>query len=116
MKSQSETKIEGQGHMYSDLVYEIVIGPPENFSGIEFVAAHLQISCRTLRRRLSEERTSFRQIINRVRNERALYYLSSSAHTVGEIATILGYTSFGNFCHAFRRWNQETPIEYRRRV
>jgi AraC-like DNA-binding protein len=82
-------------------------------TGIEDVAKVLNMSVRTLRRKLSEEGTSFRDLVDELRREMAMKYLRDTDLTVEDIADALGFSDAANFRHAFRRWTNATPQEFR---
>ncbi len=77
------------------------------------VAQHLGIGSRTLRRRLAEERTSFRQLVDELRRDTAIKYLRETEMTVEDVAYALGFSDPANFRHAFRRWTSSTPRSFR---
>lgn len=78
------------------------------------VAARLQLPTWTLRRKLAEEGTQFRSILNDTRRDLAMAYIRDTELAFGEIAYLLGFASAEAFQRAFKRWNQQTPGEYRR--
>jgi len=78
------------------------------------VARHLQMSTRTLRRKLREQNSTFREIIGDLRMQAAVKYLRDTDLTIDEIAFALGFSDATNFRHAFRRWGKGTPTEFRR--
>jgi AraC-like DNA-binding protein len=78
------------------------------------VAARLQLPTWTLRRKLAEEGTQFRSILNETRRDLAMAYIRDTELAFGEIAYLLGFASAEAFQRAFKRWNQQTPGEYRR--
>jgi AraC-like DNA-binding protein len=78
------------------------------------VAARLQLPAWTLRRRLAEEGTQFRAILNNTRRDLAMAYIRDTELAFGEIAYLLGFASAEAFQRAFKRWNQQTPGEFRR--
>ncbi len=78
------------------------------------VARHMGMSTRTLRRRLAEEETSFRKLLDELRVQLAINYLRDTELTVEEIACALGFSEAGNFRQAFHRWTRSAPIEFRR--
>ncbi|MEQ9076401.1 MAG: AraC family transcriptional regulator [Sandaracinaceae bacterium] len=89
----------------------------ENLSeglGMREAAKHLGLSERTLRRRLDEEGTSFRERLDHVRRGRALELLSD--HDVQTVARQLGFVDARSFQRAFRRWTKMTPLEHKRRL
>ncbi len=78
------------------------------------VAATFGIPERSFRRRLSEEDSSFRQLLNEVRLKKAQQLLEDTRLPVEQIAERLGYEESAAFIHAFRRWAGTTPARYRR--
>ncbi len=98
---------------FTDKVRQRILEQPGYFPGIEQVAEKLSMTSRTLRRKLSDEDTSFSQIIDDIRCELALDYLTNSELLIEEIAELLGYSSAGNFSHAFRRWKGCSPKSFR---
>lgn len=83
--------------------------------GIEQAAAFSEISTRTLKRRLAEAGTTFRQLMADIRYDKARNLLRTSECPVAEISRELGYSNVQNFHHAFQRWSGQTPGEYRNR-
>lgn len=81
---------------------------------IHDVAKELGMSCRTLQRRMTAERTTFRRLISDARRELARSYLSQPALELGEVACLLGYEDPNSFFRAFREWEGTTPSEWRR--
>jgi len=95
------------------VVRNLLIQSAGSFLSISEIAHRLNLSERTLRRRLSDEATSFRSIFGEIRDLLAKEYLAKTELTVAEIAHLLNYTETVNFRRAFVRWNQITPAEYR---
>ncbi|MDA7085864.1 AraC family transcriptional regulator [Pseudomonas sp. SA3-5] len=81
---------------------------------LQEVAASLQLPTWTLRRKLAEEGTQFRTILNETRRDLAMAYIRDTELAFGEIAYLLGFASAEAFQRAFKRWNQQTPGEFRR--
>lgn len=84
------------------------------FPTLPDVAAELDIHPRTLRRRLAEEGTSFRDLLNEARSTVAVDLLRNVGLTVQEVSTRLGYTEVSTFSHAFKRWHGLAPSDIRR--
>ena len=76
------------------------------------LALQLNVSARTLRRRLAESNTSFQQVRQRALNERAKRLLSRDL-LAGEVAEELDYSDERSFRRAFIRWNRISPSKYR---
>ena len=83
---------------------------PKSFSD---VARDLNMSARTLRRRLQEENTSFRNLVDELRKELAIKYLRDTDLTIEHIAESLGFSDEANFRQAFRRWTNAAPNQFR---
>jgi AraC-like DNA-binding protein len=78
------------------------------------VAAALDISVRTLTRRLGELGTSHKALLDEVRAELARHYLLEEKWYVADVAHFLGFSEARAFQRAFRRWYGRSPTEYRR--
>ena len=76
---------------------------------IEEVAEVLDMSSRTLQRRLSAEGTTYTDAFERTRDEMAGELLERTDMLVAEIARRLGYESQGNPTRAFKRWSGLSP-------
>lgn len=96
-----------------DQVEELLLANPGRFPGIEGMARLLNISGRTLRRRLQEKDSRYQQIVDGIRYRLAKEYLESTSLTVEQIALSLEYSDTSNFSHAFKRWSGSSPKAYR---
>ncbi len=83
---------------------------------LEDAAVRFDTPVRTLRRRLAVEQTSFREILDQLRVEVAIKYLRDTQMTVEDIAQALGFSETSNFRHAFRRWKQSSPQQFRQQL
>ena len=81
---------------------------------LEEVAARLKLPTWTLRRKLADEGTQFRAILNDTRRDLAMTYIRDTELAFGEIAYLLGFASAEAFQRAFKRWSNQTPGEFRR--
>ena len=97
-------------------VREILLVNRMTRMGVAEVAKELHMTERTLRRKLSQENTSFRKILTELRMRLASQYLRDTDLTVGEIANSLGFTEDASFRHAFRRWSKLAPGGFRARL
>lgn len=86
---------------------------PNGDTSEEWVSSQLHMSVRTLRRKLNASGTSFRALLNNVRKDIALRYVSEASISCIEIAYLLGFSDQANFTRAFKRWYSCTPSEYR---
>jgi len=80
---------------------------------IDQAAEALHLSVRTLRRRLSEEGTSFSELCERIRVDRAQRLLREQGMTVAAAATQLGFSDTRSFRRAFKRWVGKLPGQMR---
>jgi AraC-like DNA-binding protein len=76
------------------------------------IATKLAMSERTLRRRLREAGTGYRELVDDVRRERALTLADQGAHSATEIALMVGFDDSATFARAFRRWTGMLPRDY----
>ncbi len=77
------------------------------------VARLLGVSIRTMVRYLEQENTSYMEIVDTLRKDRALVYLNTPSWSVEDIAGMLGYSSASNFSRAFKKWTGEPPSNFR---
>jgi AraC-like DNA-binding protein len=77
------------------------------------VARKMHMSRRTLHRQLAAEGTSFTAVIDDLRRELAIRYLTERRAAIAEIAFLLGFSEASAFHRAFKRWCGRTPAEYR---
>ena len=79
----------------------------------ESIADTLHISLRSLQRRLREEETSFKGLLEDTRQSLARQYLRENHRSIGEITYLLGFSEPSKFTRAFNRWTGHTPAELR---
>jgi AraC-like DNA-binding protein len=77
------------------------------------VAQSLQMSERTLQRRLHEFGTTFKSILNEVREDLANTYIRDSKLTLTKISFMLGFAEISTFSRAFKRWTGQPPSAFR---
>lgn len=79
-------------------------------------ARRLNMSERTLKRRLHEEGTTFKAVRDRVRSETAAALLSNRSLKIGAVAQSVGFVETASFTRAFSRWSGSSPARYRERL
>ncbi|NIB38783.1 AraC family transcriptional regulator [Pseudomaricurvus alkylphenolicus] len=85
----------------------------EGVPAIEEIAEHMNMSRRTLQRKLSQEGITFKGLVEQIRRELGKNYLSVSNMPLQDIAFLLGYSDIAAFNRAFKRWEKVSPSEYR---
>jgi AraC-like DNA-binding protein len=86
---------------------------PHGRARVEIVARALNMSQRTLARRLASEGLSFTMVLDALRTDLATHYLRDATLSVSQVAWLLGFQEVGAFTYAFKRWNGQTPTQYR---
>jgi AraC-like DNA-binding protein len=70
----------------------------------EVAAVHLNISLRSMQRRLKQENTSYREITQSIRKMLAASMMKGAKYRVSEVAEILGYSDSSSFHKAMKKW------------
>lgn len=78
-------------------------------------AEQFHISPRTLQRKLRQENTTFKDILDQTRRQLALKHIAEDGISIAELTFLLGFSDQSNFTHAFRRWTGLPPQQYRDR-
>lgn len=81
--------------------------------GLAEVAKQLGMSDRTLQRRITEEGTTFRNLLTDARRDLGCWLLSDPATDIDEVACLLGYQDTTSFYRAFRTWEGMPPNRWR---
>jgi len=87
---------------------------PGEVPDFETLAAELNMTAATLRRRLHEEGATYQGIKDQLRRDLAISYLSDSDRSVVDIALELGFSERSAFHRAFQKWTGASPGEFRR--
>jgi len=80
----------------------------------ELVAEELNMTARTLQRKLANDESSYQTLLDQIRLERASDLLNNSALTIQDIAFNLGFSDGRSFHRSFKNWTGRTPGDYRR--
>jgi AraC-like DNA-binding protein len=83
------------------------------FPTLPIMAKAMASSPRTINRQLAQLNTTYQQILDDARREKAIDLLSYSKINIEQIATQLGYNDPSNFGRAFRRWLDKSPRTFR---
>jgi AraC-like DNA-binding protein len=81
--------------------------------GMDTIASKMALSRPTLLRRLKAEGVTFEQVLDELRHQLALHYLSGKKASVNETAYLVGFSDPASFSRAFKRWTGKSPKEMR---
>lgn len=99
---------------YASRVNGILSRMPAGIPALGEIARELNVSERTLRRRLKDEGQNFQALLNQSRVALARDYLRSSPLPAKEIGFLLGFQDANSFYRAFKQWTGETVEDFRR--
>ncbi|MGD0189945.1 MAG: AraC family transcriptional regulator [Rhizomicrobium sp.] len=78
-------------------------------AGMDAVARRMGVSRQTLFRKLKAEGTTFEKVLDELRHQMALNYLSGKKVSVNETAYLVGFSEPAAFSRAFKRWTGTSP-------
>ncbi len=81
---------------------------------IEHLASELNMSKRTLQRRLQQQDVTFAQLRDQVRFHYAIGYLIEQNMSVDSISGALDFSDRTSFTNAFKRWTTLSPSVFRK--
>lgn len=100
---------------YTLKVKEVILDClPDSGISQELVAKRLNMSVRNLHRKLSEEESSFKTLLDTIRKDLALRYLKSSGMSITDVTYSLGFVDQSSFSRAFKRWTGFSPSQFRK--
>ena len=100
-------------HLHGLRVRAFLYGTDWRHCQLRDAAEALNMTARTLIRRLNDEGTSFQEIKDALRRDMAISELHQGTRTIEEISHDTGFTAPTNFYRAFRKWTGRTPGSYR---
>lgn len=80
---------------------------------LKTVAAAFNMTERTLQRRLTSEGSTYRQMMDELKQEISGLLLRHDRFSVADISSVLGYSESAAFIHCFRKWHGESPMRMR---
>ena len=78
---------------------------------LEQIAHNMHMGARSLQRRLQASQTTFRELFNQLRMEKAIQYFDEGKNAK-EVSYLLGYTEPTVFHRAFKKWSGKNPSAY----
>lgn len=91
----------------------LAAGGPQKLPNADEVASQLNMSARTLHRKLTSEDTSFQQIKDAFRRELAEHYMHREELSIDAIAAVMGFQDNSAFYRSFKKWTGVSPGQYR---
>lgn len=83
------------------------------YPSVDAMAQELNMSSRTLLRKLRQEGTTYQMLLDDARKEVAEWYLLRTREPIEAIAGRLGFADASTFSRTFRRWFETTPGKFR---
>src|SRR6185295_9927965 len=80
------------------------------------VASRMGTSVRNLQRRLADEGTSYKEVLDDTRRQLARSYLAEARYSISEVSYLLGFGAASSFTRAFRRWEGISPSEFQAKL
>jgi AraC-like DNA-binding protein len=103
--------------LFQNTVGKIIMKHLESGSvNLETIAKELNVSSRTVYRKLRNENLSYKSLLNEVRKQLAQAYLEETSFSINDISSILGFSEASCFHRAFRRWFGTNPGQYRQQA
>ncbi|MGH7895572.1 MAG: AraC family transcriptional regulator ligand-binding domain-containing protein [Candidatus Binatia bacterium] len=97
-------------------VEHLVASSRDSGPSLETAAKRLHVSSRTLVRRLQRAGTTYSELLDAQRRERAEALLRDRNLGIADVSNCLGYGDPANFGRACRRWFGMAPRQYRKRL
>jgi len=98
----------------SNTINRHLLENPEAIISQDMMAEKLNMTPRTLRRKLHQIGSNYQEIQNSVRKDIAIKYLQDTSWSIQEVSSRLGYSEEVNFSRAFKRWVGVTPSLFRK--
>ena len=108
------TRVRTGENMESKVARLLVLAIGDGQPKLVNIARKMGMSGRLIQSKLRGEGTSFQQVLDKVRMEKASRLLAESALQIAEVAFLIGYSDQSAFNHAFKRWTGYSPQSFRR--
>lgn len=92
---------------------EILLQNYHSNANVLSVSEGLNMTERTLHRRLAEYNTTFKKLKQQTIIERSMYYLSNTLMSVNEIAQEVGFSEVSAFSRSFKSYCNQSPQDFR---
>ena len=105
----------GTGDLVREVRQLIIERLPKGAASIDAIAGELNMSSKTLERRLADRGQSFSALLDGTRFNAVKHYLEETDMRLSQVAYLAGYTEPAALVRAFRRWTGDTPMRFRER-
>ncbi len=102
-----------KGDIVQQIQSVIIDNLPSGKVSDNLIAKELNLSERSLQRKLKEQGTTFRTVLDDVREMAAIQYIKNPMNTMSDIAFLLGFSEQSAFSRAFKKWTGTSPVKYR---
>lgn len=102
-------------YTFSSSIMDMIFDSQNNLRTCDELARLLNMSVRTLRRKLEKEGSSYNQLLQISRVEKSKELLRESENSIEFISGKLGYLESTSFSRAFKNWTGETPRDWRKK-
>jgi AraC-like DNA-binding protein len=99
---------------FAEQVHAILLETLPDGPTTRTVAKRLSMSTSSLQAFLAREGKTYKEVLNRAREELAVRYLEDNRYSIKEIAFLLGFSDVATFSRAFKRWTGRAPKYYGR--
>lgn len=113
---KEKMRAQTEGGIIAQVRAAIIANLTQDRAKLALIAQDLNLTQRTLQRKLSEAGSSFQQVLDSTRHELAKDYLSQRQLNLADIAFLLGYQEQSAFNHAFKGWFGISPGSYREQL
>jgi AraC-like DNA-binding protein len=110
---REEAILKNTGFRLRENVQQLMVFGVQGYPTLQAVSEQLNMTSRTLRRRLEDEGTNFKHLLEEAKRRDAIKLLDDQKMDIQHIASLLGYQDPANFTRAFRQWTGQTPSQYR---
>jgi AraC-like DNA-binding protein len=108
-----EALLKNTGFRLRENVQQLMVFGVNGYPSLQSLSEQLNMTSRTLRRRLEDEGTNFKHLLEEAKRRDAIKLLDDRNKEIQHIASLLGYQDPANFTRAFRQWTGQTPSQYR---
>jgi AraC-like DNA-binding protein len=102
-----------QSNLVPKVKYFLNTKSNNRYPSLKEIAEQLNLSERTLKRKLHDTGYSFQMLLDQTRQHQAITLLNDNQLTIQEIAVVLGYLDPRSFTKAFKRWTGLRPSDFR---